>query len=439
MGVDSNQKIVNYILAVCSRVKFRDIHQDVKLELAVHIEEIVGEYVTQGFSEEEAIDKALAQMGDADLIGRQLNKVHKPKPEWSVLLISVLFISIGLLAIYFIQKQSLLTYDARLFERSVFFSFVSVIATVGLYFFDYRKLERYSKLIYLGTLFILIITVLWGNLANGSRCWLDLGPFNVNFVTISPVLFIAALAGIFTKWDWNKPFKLVQAIALFAVPLFLILLAPSISTGAIFIFTCMVLMIFSGAKMKQVIVTAGSFMALLILPIIIKPYLIERLVVFLNPMPDPLGNGYLNIQLSKVISLSGFLGQGLTFTPQVLPEIHTDFIFAFITYTFGWIASLLLIALMVAFLVRIALIAGQIKVHYGKLLISGFVSILAIQFLWNILMNLGLAPISGVRLPFISYGGSQLVINAATVGIISSIYRRRNVSPGYILSRSKTY
>ncbi len=433
MGVNRNQKIVNYILEVCSRVKFRDIHQDVKLELASHIEEIVEEFVTRGLSEEEAVDKALSQMGDADLVGRQLNKVHKPKPEWSVLLISVLFISIGLLAIYFIQKQNLLSYDARLFERSVLFSFVSVIAAVGLYFFDYRKLERYSKHIYLGTLFILIITVLWGNQANGSRYWLDLGPFNVNFVTISPVLFIAALAGIFSKWDWNKPFELVQAIALFAVPLFLILLAPSISTGVIFIFTCMVLMIFAGAKIKQVILTAGSFIALLTLPIIAaNPYIIKRLVVFLNPVADPLGNGYLNIQLSKVISHSGFLGQGLTFTHQVLPELHTDFIFAFITYTFGWIASLFLIALVVTFLVRIALIAGQIKIHYGKLLISGFVSILAIQFLWNILMNLGLAPISGVGLPFISYGGSQLVINTATVGIISSVYRRRNVSQGYV-------
>ncbi|MEQ8236355.1 MAG: FtsW/RodA/SpoVE family cell cycle protein [Syntrophomonadaceae bacterium] len=435
MGINRNQKIVNYILEVCSRVKFRDIHQDVKLELAGHIEEIVEEFVIRGLSEEEAVDRSLAQMGDADLVGRQLNKVHKPKPEWSVLLISVLFISIGLLATYFIQRQSLLTYDARLFESSVLFSSVSVIVIVGLYFFDYRKLERYAKHIYLGTLFILIITVLWGNQANGSRCWLDLGPFNVNFVTISPVLFIAALAGIFSKWDWNKPFKLVQAIALFAVPLFLILLAPSISTGAIFIFTCMVLMIFSGAKLKQVILTAGSFFALLTLPIIaIKLHIIKGLGVLLNPVADPLGNGYLNIQLSKVISHSGFLGQGLTFTPQVLPELHTDFIFAFITYTFGWIASFLLIALVVGFLVRIALIAGQIKIHYGKLLISGFVSILAIQFLWNILMNLGLAPISGVGLPFISYSCSQLVTNAATVGIISSIYRRRNVSQEYVLS-----
>jgi cell division protein FtsW (lipid II flippase) len=175
-------------------------------------------------------------------------------------------------------------------------------------------------------------------------------------------------------------------------------------------------------------------MALPLLLIVSVPYRLQRFFIFLNPAGDPQGAGYINIQLSHVLAHSGLFGQGLTFVPGVLPELHTDFIFAFITYTFGWIAGLLLIALVAMFLVRIALIAGKTKIHYGKLLISGFVSILAIQFLWNILMNLGLAPISGVGLPFISYGGSQLVINAAAIGIISSIYRRRNVSQGCVLS-----
>jgi cell division protein FtsW (lipid II flippase) len=280
MGLIDNQKIENYIREVCSRVRFRDIHQDVKMELAAHIEEITEEHINRGVSEEEAVDRALAQMGDADLIGKQLNKVHKPKPEWSVLLISLLFINIGLLAVYLIQKQGLLAYDTPIFERSLFYSLVSFIAIVGLYYFDYRKLEKYSKHIYLGTLLVLIFTIFWGVQANGCRSWLVLGPLKINFVTVSPVLFVVALAGMLNHWDWSKSLKLVQAIALFAVPLFLILLAPSIPTGAIFIVSCIVLMIVSGAKMKQVIVTVGSFMALLILPMITEPYILNRLLHF---------------------------------------------------------------------------------------------------------------------------------------------------------------
>lgn len=428
MDLNNNKKIQDYISEVCSQVRFRDIHQDVKLELEAHIQEISEEHLTQGFSEKEAVEKAIAQMGDADIVGKQLNKVHKPKPEWSVLLFSFLFINTGLLAMYFIQRQGLLIYDIQIFKNSLLFSFMSIISIVGLYFFDYRKLERYSKHIYLGTLLILFFTILWGNQVRGSRCWLILGPFSVNFVSISPLLFVVALAGIFDKWDWDNNLKWLQGLALFALPLILILTTPLISTGAIYAVACIAILIVSGAKLKKIFLILGSFIAIIILSTVTEPYRLNSLIIFLNPAADPLGGGYLNIRLSKIISGSGLWGQGLTFNPQVLPELHTDFIFAFITYTFGWIASLLLITFVVLFLVRITRIARQVKITYAKLLISGFVSILTVQFLWNISMNLGLAPISGLGLPFISYGGSQLIINAATVGIISSIYRRKNIT-----------
>jgi cell division protein FtsW (lipid II flippase) len=430
MDLKNNMKIQDFLSRVCSQVKFRDIHQDLKLELEAHIQEIAEDYLVQGLPEKEAVDKAIVQMGDADLIGKQLNKVHKPKPDWAVLLFSFLFINIGLLAFYFIQRQGLITYD--IFEKSLLFSVIGFISIVGLYFFDYRKLERYSKHIYLGTILILIYTIFGGIQANGGRCWLQLGPFTVNFVAVSPLLFVIALAGIFNKWDWSNTAKLVQGMVLLAFPLILIIAAPSLSTGVIFCVACLALIIVSGAKLKEIFLMSASFIAILALPILTQPYRVSRIVAFLNPEGDPSGSGYLNIQLSKIISNSGLFGQGLTFEPRILPDLHTDFIFTFITYTFGWIASIVLISFVAIFLVRISLIVKQVKVSYAKLLISGFVAILAVQFLWNIFMNLGLAPISGVGLPFISYGGSQLIINAATVGIISSIYRRKNISQSII-------
>jgi rod shape determining protein RodA len=192
-------------------------------------------------------------------------------------------------------------------------------------------------------------------------------------------------------------------------------------------------MLVSGAKLKEAIIIPGSLLAILILAIIAAPYRLTRIITFLNPSNDPQGNGYLNVQLSKILSNSGLWGQGFTFEPQVLPELHTDFIFTFITYTFGWAISIVLIGLIVTFLARVVLIAKQAKTSYAKLLISGIVALLGVQFIWNIFMNLGLAPISGLGLPFISYGGSQLVINGATIGIILSIYKRRNISQGYTM------
>lgn len=435
MNLNPNDKIQAYINEVCLQVRFRDVHQDLRLELEAHIREAMDEHLALGSSEEEAINKVIAQMGDAETIGKQLNQVHKPKPEWSVLTFSLLFIATGLLAMYLIQKQELLTYF-RLFDRSILYSIIGLISMVSLYFYDYRKLERYSKHIYLGTLFLLVCTILFGRQAFGSRSWLSLGPLNINFVAISPLLFSVAFAGTFNNWDWNNSLKLFQGLVLLGVPLLLFLAVPSISASIIYVVTCMVLLYVSGAKFNKIVILPTSLLAMLLATAMLaEPYRLERLSIFLNPEVDPQGRGYLYLQLRRILANSGFLGRGLTFEPRILPELHTDFIFTFISYTFGWIASGLLIAFAIMFLIRIARIAKQVKTTYAKLLISGFVAMLATQFIWNIFMNLGLAPISGVGLPFISYGGSQLIINAATVGIISSIYKRRNIAPSQVVSR----
>lgn len=439
MELNHNEKIRGYIDSVCTQVRFRDVHRDVGLELEAHIEEIAEEHLAQGLSEEQAIEQAIAQMGDADIIGKQLNKVHKPKPEWSVLLFSFLFTGIGLLAMYIIQRYGLMltsySIPMPIFEKSLAFAVTSLALIVCLYFFDYRKLEKYSMYIYLGTLLILAFTVFQGVQVGGSSSWIRIGSFNINFVAISPLLLIIALAGIFDKWDWQNRIKRLQGFALLAVPLFLLLSAPSISSAIIFATSCIVIMIVSGAKFKEVILICSPLIAMLVIPIITAPYRLSRLLIFLNPETDPMGSGYINTLLREIISDAGLFGQGLSYNiytgSPVFLNIHTDFMFAFITYTFGWIASILLTTFIVMFLIQIARIAKVVKINYAKSLISGFVSILAMQFLWNLAMNLGLAPISAISLPFMSYGGSQLVINAVMIGIISSIYRRKSISEVY--------
>lgn len=428
MDLSSNERVRSYIKRVCSQIKFRDIHHEIRLELETHIQEIAEEHLANGFSEDEAIEQAMKQMGDPDTVGEQLNKVHKPKPEWSILLISLLFLSFGPLTMYFVQQQELLIHHSRLFEKSLFYSLIGIVLIPWFYLFDYRKLEKYSKHIYVVTLLILSYTVFWGYELNGSSCWLSLGPFMINFVSITPLLFTIAFAGIFAKWHWDSITRDFQALALFLAPLLLILSAPSLTAAVIYTAACIVLMTVSGGKLRSILFITSPVIFAVLLLAVLAPQWLAKFFMFLNPAQDPLGAGYLNMQLSEVLSSSGYLGQGLSFAPGMLPDLHTDFIFAFITYTFGWTASILLIALIIVFLVRVALIAKQVKTSYAKLLISGIVGLLTLQFLWHIAMNLGIAPIAAVGLPFISYGGSQLVINAAAVGIILSIYRRKNIS-----------
>lgn len=427
MFVAQNVKIQAYINDVCLQIKFREVHQEIKLELKTHLQELVDEYLLQGLSEDEAVNKAIIQMGSADIVGKQLHKIHKPKPEWSLLALSLLFVGSGLLAMFFIEKQGLfLSGHIPIFIRSLVLTIMGAVTVVGLYLFNYRRLEPFSRHIYWGTVLFLVMTFIMGQRVNG-KLYLSIGSILFDFVEITPLLLGIALSGILSKWNWNDFKRMLQGFLLCLLPLIFILASPSLTAGVIYTVTCITLVIVSGAGPRKALLLAGIVSGIVILPIITTSYRLQRLIIFLNPERDPSGSGWLNIQLSELISSSGLYGHGITQKPALLPALHTEFIFSYITYTFGWIAGGVLAALVVMFIIHTTRIAAIVKNNYAKLLITGFATIFAVQFLWNIAMNLGYTPISGVGLPFVSYGGSQLIFNAAALGIILSIYRRRYI------------
>ncbi len=429
MALTKNARIEAYINDVCSQIKFREVHPEIKLELEAHIHDIVNDYLSKDFSEDEAVDKAIAQMGQAAIVGKQLNKIHKAKPEWSILSISLFFVITGLLSMFFIEKQGLFTTTPiHIFICSLVYTIIGVVITTVLYLFDYRKLELYSKQIYLSTILILVFVIIFGQRVNGKP-YLDLGLISIDIVKISPILFSISLAGILKKWIWNKPKKFFQGLLLCVIPLILILSGGSITASIIYTMTCITLMIVSGAGKRTFLLMLGLLSGMIIPAVTIYPFKLAGLIEFINPGSQTFSNGYINNQLSLLINSSGPFGQGFTLKSNIMPPgLHTEFIFSYMVFTFGWIAIGILAALAVIFIIRMSHVARIAKNNYAKMLISGFITIFVIQFLWNILMNLGFAPISEVDLPFISFGGSQLIFNAAMLGVISSIYRRRNIS-----------
>ncbi|MPM22627.1 putative peptidoglycan glycosyltransferase FtsW [bioreactor metagenome] len=134
------------------------------------------------------------------------------------------------------------------------------------------------------------------------------------------------------------------------------------------------------------------------------------------------------LQPKKIVESASAFGNGFNMEPKLIPNLHTDFIFTYIVYTFGWVAAAVLITLIVAFILKIINVAKTTKNPYGKLIVSGFIAILTTEFLLNIGMNFGIAPIMGISLPFMSFGGSQLLINMTIVGLILSVYRRKDIT-----------
>lgn len=442
MDLINNEKVVNYINLVCSKIKFKDIHENIKVELLDHLDCIVEKDMDKGNSLEEAIDLGIKQMGDPYILGEKLNKVHKPKPEWSILVLTSIFTFIGIISLYVMSFYELADgiNISGVLEKSLTMVIVGTLLVVALYFFDYRKIKPFSKYLYIATSILLIILLLMGErfvnfgvfkIVRGRLMF-----FSTDFTYITPFLYAIALSGIFSKDRWEKGKTLVNLVILL-LPIALIISFQSSITTSIIMYLSMtlVLMFISGAGIKYILGIIGSGIVSLALLIFNQSYSyrIERLKNFLNPLPDPLDSGYVNVQLRKLISSAGFLGNRInidkTEVPILdLPEMRTDYIFSYIVHAFGWIAGISIIVLSFVFFIRLIKAIKDIEDSYGKLLVATFSSLFIVQFVYNILMVLGLVPVAGISLPFISYGTTLNMVNMIMIGIISSVYRRKDVS-----------
>lgn len=435
MELMENKKIKTYLDLVCSKIKFKDIHGNIKEEILDHIENIVLENLEKGLSLEESIDIGIKQIGDPYILGEGLNKVHKPKPEWSILALTSIFIIIGIVSIYTMILYGVET-EWRMIKNSIKMFLFGIAIVVGLYYFDYRKIKIFSKYIYIGTSILLVMgkgeSII--NFGFFRRIHGVVRIFTTDITYITPFLYAIALSGIFSEGRWRKE-KLLSNLVILFLPIILILGFQSSRTTPIIMYFTMVLtlILISGGNIKYILGSIGCGITIVLIQILNNPYQIERLKNLVNPLRDPLGSGYMNVQLRSLISSAGFLGNrmNLVDTTQIpiikMSEMHTDYIFSYIVYAFGWLAGIILIGLTIIFFIRLIKTIKTIEDNYGKLLVATFSSLFIIQFLYNILMILGLTPIASISMPFISYGTILNTINMIMIGIISSIYRRKDL------------
>ena len=412
MDLLDNQKVNIYMDTVCSCVKFREAHNEIRREIETHLIDTVEEHEKEGISREEAIDMTIKQMGDPLDLGRKLNEVHRPKPEWSVLTLVFIFLTIGMAIIY--------TRNSGLFQRSLFGVLAGIVVMVLLYFFNYQRFKPLSKYIYLATTILLLTDI---------RVIINSG-FDIAY--IAPILYALSLSGMFSDDEWKKRKGIIN-LAIFILPMAVLLYRNSWSSlvsVAMYFVLALVIATMSGINIKYILGVAVLTIATGLYSTFNVDYRAQRILMFLNPEVDAQGAGYINVQLKKILTSAGLFGNGfdidkdLTFT---LPEMNTDFVFSYIVYTLGWIVGAIIISLIIVFFIRLIKTSKSIKNSYGRLIVASFTSIFIIQFSYNILMIFGLVPLAGFSLPFISYGSRLNIANMAMIGIISSVYRRKNI------------
>jgi rod shape determining protein RodA len=324
-----------------------------------------------------------------------------------------------------------------LFRRHLFGIAVGLIPLAFFWVVDYRRLEGWlGPLVVLAALLILSPRIPGlGYEVGGATSWLAIGGFRL-FQPSEPAklvtILIMAIVISQYKGTIDKPKDVARIMAYLAVPLALIMLQPDLGTAMVFIAITMGMLLIGGLKPRYFLVFAavGALAIAAVLQFgLLEQYQEDRLLVFIDPDRDPWGAGY-NLAQSKIAIGSGeFTGQGLGSGSQsnlnFLPERHTDFIFSVLGEQLGFVGVVILLGLYMALLIVSLEIAASSQDLMGSLIVAGVISMWAFQILINIGMTVGLMPITGIPLPFMSYGSSFMVTNLAATGMLLSVWSRR--------------
>jgi rod shape determining protein RodA len=360
--------------------------------------------------------------------------------DWVLITCALLLSIIGSALVYSASKQRL--FDAGInsdyyLQRHIFNIIVGIVLALIVSRFSFRTARAYAIIIYgvavLGLIAVLIPGI--GKSQGGAQAWIALpGGFTFQPSEFTKVALITLLAMVLTE---RRDSELVPddrdvlfGLALAGIPALLVLLQNDFGTVMIIGATLLSVMVVSGVKLRWIY---GSISAVILAGFIasqlnfIKDYQLKRLATFVDPTLDPLGAGYNTLQARIAIGSGGWFGQGLFSGPQTqgkyVPAQRTDFIFTVAGEELGFLGSALIIFLISMILYRLTKIALNSLDRFGRLAAAGVAGWFAIQAFENIGMNLGIMPVTGVPLPFISYGGSSMFVSWMALGLVVAIGR----------------
>ncbi len=326
-------------------------------------------------------------------------------------------------------------------KKQAFFMVIGIALAVFILYFDYTVLQQYSLHIYGAAILMLIMVLIFGTEVRGTTGWISIGGLPpLQPAEFTKILLIIGFADFLSrrKGELNSLGQLLPCFAYMGLPFILIMMQPDLGTALVYLVVTVVMMYMAGANPRLLgglIIGGVGLIALWLflhfqygvwLPL--DDYQIKRLVVFIDPYQDGKGGrgaGWNTIQSLIAIGAGGLAGSGLFNGTQVqlnfLPEHHTDFIYAVIGEELGFLGASLLLILYALLLFRALIISSKSREMYGTLIVSGIIAMWLFHIFENIGMCIGLMPVTGIPLPFVSYGGSNMLTNMIAVGLILGV------------------
>jgi rod shape determining protein RodA len=346
--------------------------------------------------------------------------------DWTIFIIPLILSIFGIVVIYSITYGGTGQHLAT--NQIVFLSLGLVLA----YIFsriDYRLFKGLYLILYISVLLLLLLVLFFGDKIFGASRWIELGFFRLQPSEIFKIVALIITAKLYSDWKEIDYKKVLLSCLLIFVPIYFILKQPDLGTASVIFITFLTILFISPVKKIYLIIMLAVFLASA--PIawkMLKPYQKQRIEAFINPTSDPRGSGY-NVNQAKIaVGSGGLYGKGLGKGTQsqlnFLPVAHTDFIFAGAAEATGFAGAAFLITLLSILIIRVFVIAKNAKDAFGMYVAGGIGMMFLFQMLVNVGMNMGIMPVTGIPLPFVSYGGSSMLTNMISIGILQSIYLR---------------
>ncbi|NQX44129.1 FtsW/RodA/SpoVE family cell cycle protein [Paenibacillus tritici] len=434
MTEQGKQNLGSYLDKVCAEIRAKEMHIEIRDELSGHYADLVAERMQLGASEAEAQEYAIAQMGDPQVIGKDLHHIHKPRIPWGLLAGVLLLSAVSLLGMGSIEAGGYFERNQFVpMQRQLIIIIIGMCLMTGAYFINFKRLQKASTSIYLAALMTIALSVLlMPVMINGSRRFVGALGFYIDLIGYSPYVFVVALAGIFTRPDFLQGYNIrvreLLKLSLLLLPAVIYVMIRSFPELIIYGVVSLTMYVWVSRRWVTGILIAAVSLFSGGIYVWSDPILRERLIGAINYNLRPDTTGYMNRTIVNVIHSAGWRGQGYGYNGDVIPYAYTDLFPAYLIQCFGWAGGLLILAVVGWFVLKMISYARAVSDTYGRMLIIGLALMISIRLVYGLSILSGRVPLTSIPFPFLSYG-QHVLIEFAAVGLLMAVYRRKDMLP----------
>lgn len=455
-------QINEFLNSVCEQIKYKPIRNTIAEELKDHIEDKKEELIEMGQNEEEAEKNAVEQMGDAEIIGKELNKVHRPRLDWKLLIILVVLLIFGFVISYIITENEhteMMQYMKEGVSKYITTNYmIKYVCFVGLgfaigviiYFCDYERIKNKPLILYIIATVVIILAFLFGISVNGIN-FLRIGNYSIRSNTIAIPLYILAFIGFLenineenklTKLFKEKNIKInaniLKLVVLSLISLLMLSLIPSSSSVIVLAITYLILatkkvVSESENKRKHLLMLWGIPIivgtVVVLFEVLANPSVLDKFISVYNPEEYKETEGWRALNRKEIIESAQKFGKAENMSDAIylFDGFGNNEIISILAH-FGWIPTVTLIIAVLAFSMKLVINSFKIKEKYGSLIILGIGCMFILQSIFNVLMNFNLLFDASFNLPFVTYGCGELVVNMMCLALIFAVYRKKDVN-----------